>query len=59
VQVRALPACALSEQSVPDPPLRSAAIDVEVPLEFAWSLWEDKEQIPQFMGWITKVEVWD
>lgn len=35
----------------------SAQIDVPVPLEHAWSLWEDRTRIPTWMPWITSVEV--
>ncbi|KAK9814228.1 hypothetical protein WJX72_002582 [[Myrmecia] bisecta] len=35
----------------------SAQTDVNVPLEEAWKLWEDRERIPQWMPWITSVKV--
>lgn len=35
----------------------SAQIDVPVPLEHAWSLWEDRPRIPNWMPWIKSVEV--
>lgn len=35
----------------------NADIDVDVPIEDAWSLWEDRERIPQWMPWITSVTV--
>lgn len=41
----------------PAPPARSAESDVEVALEEAWALWEDRELIPQWMPWITSVKV--
>ena len=28
-----------------------------MPLDTAWRLWEDREQIPQFMPWIASVKV--
>jgi uncharacterized membrane protein len=35
----------------------SAETDVEVPLEKAWQLWEDRELIPKWMPWIRSVTV--
>lgn len=35
----------------------SAQIDVDIPIEVAWDLWEDKEGIPRFMEWISEVKV--
>jgi len=32
-----------------------AAIEVPVPLEICWVLWEDRERIPQWMPWIKSV----
>ena len=32
-------------------------VEVEVPIEHAWSLWSDLEQMPQWMKWIDSVEV--
>jgi hypothetical protein len=32
-----------------------AAIEVPVPLEVCWVLWEDRERIPQWMPWIKSV----
>lgn len=32
-------------------------VDVEVPIEFAWSLWSDLEQMPKWMKWIDSVKV--
>eukprot|EP00195_Chlamydomonas_chlamydogama_P011211 CAMPEP_0202894280 /NCGR_PEP_ID=MMETSP1392-20130828/3715_1 /ASSEMBLY_ACC=CAM_ASM_000868 /TAXON_ID=225041 /ORGANISM="Chlamydomonas chlamydogama, Strain SAG 11-48b" /LENGTH=181 /DNA_ID=CAMNT_0049578927 /DNA_START=292 /DNA_END=837 /DNA_ORIENTATION=- len=34
-----------------------ASIDVPVPLETCWVLWEDRERIPQWMPWIKSVKV--
>eukprot|EP00878_Enallax_costatus_P029280 GHUV01031730.1.p1 GENE.GHUV01031730.1~~GHUV01031730.1.p1 ORF type:complete len:220 (+),score=26.49 GHUV01031730.1:327-986(+) len=34
-----------------------AEIEVPVPLEVCWSLWEDRERIPQWMPWIKSVAV--
>lgn len=36
---------------------RSAQADVNVPLEEAWGLWEERELIPNWMPWITSVRV--
>jgi uncharacterized membrane protein len=38
-------------------PVARAAIDVPVPLEVCWVLWEDRERIPQWMPWIKSVTV--
>jgi len=35
----------------------SASTDVDVPLEEAWALWDDREQIPTWMPWISSVKV--
>lgn len=35
----------------------SAEMEVQVPLELAWDLWEDRESIPKFMPWIKSVTV--
>lgn len=35
----------------------SAQTEVDVPLELAFALWEDRERIPQWMPWITSVVV--
>mmetsp|Transcript_28364 Transcript_28364/g.80069 ORF Transcript_28364/g.80069 Transcript_28364/m.80069 type:complete len:240 (-) Transcript_28364:344-1063(-) len=35
----------------------SASTDVDVPLEEAWVLWDDREQIPTWMPWISSVKV--
>ena len=35
----------------------SAQSDVDVPLEDAWELWEDKARIPEWMEWISSVIV--
>ncbi|GAX78302.1 hypothetical protein CEUSTIGMA_g5744.t1 [Chlamydomonas eustigma] len=32
-------------------------VEVPVPLETAWSLWSDREQIPKWMPWIKSVKV--
>lgn len=32
-------------------------IEVDVPIELAWELWSDLEQMPQWMKWIDSVEV--
>lgn len=32
-------------------------MEVQVPLELAWDLWEDRESIPKFMPWIKSVTV--
>lgn len=36
---------------------RRTEIEVPVPLEICWSLWEDRERIPQWMPWIKTVTV--
>ncbi|KAG2490658.1 hypothetical protein HYH03_011046 [Edaphochlamys debaryana] len=36
-----------------------ASIDVDVPLEPCWALWEDREKIPTWMPWIKSVKVLD
>ena len=38
-------------------PLCSAEEAVEVPLEAAWALWDDREAIPSWMPWIKSVKV--
>lgn len=35
----------------------SAQVEVDTPLEVAWSMWEDREKIPTWMPWITSVEI--
>ncbi|KAG7673666.1 hypothetical protein KSW81_006863 [Nannochloris sp. 'desiccata'] len=35
----------------------SAQTDVDVALEEAWALWEDRSRIPEWMAWITSVVV--
>ena len=35
----------------------SAQADVDIPLEEAWALWEDRSRIPEWMAWITSVAV--
>lgn len=35
----------------------SAEVEVPVPLEVCWALWEDRERIPQWMPWIKSVTV--
>ncbi|MGP1382599.1 MAG: SRPBCC family protein [Thainema sp.] len=32
-------------------------IEVDVPIELAWELWSDLEQMPRWMKWIESVEV--
>lgn len=32
-------------------------IEVDVPIELAWNLWSDLEQMPRWMKWIDSVEV--
>ncbi|GFR42467.1 hypothetical protein Agub_g3375, partial [Astrephomene gubernaculifera] len=36
-----------------------ASVEVQAPLETCWSLWEDRERIPQWMPWIKSVKVLD
>src|SRR6476469_8403891 len=35
----------------------SVQVEVEVPIELAWSLWSDLEQMPRWMKWIESVKV--
>jgi len=35
----------------------SIEIEVNVPIEFAWSLWSDLEQMPRWMKWIESVKI--
>ncbi|NEP31103.1 SRPBCC family protein, partial [Moorena sp. SIO3B2] len=35
----------------------SVQVEVEVPIELAWELWSDLEQMPRWMKWIDSVEV--
>ncbi|MFE4106943.1 SRPBCC family protein [Almyronema epifaneia] len=35
----------------------SVYVDVDVPIETAWSLWSDLEQMPRWMKWIDSVQV--
>jgi len=35
----------------------TAKVDVAVPVPIAWELWDDTERIPQWMPWITSIEV--
>ena len=35
----------------------SAQSEVDVPIDVAWELWEDRTQIPKWMPWITRVEI--
>ncbi len=37
----------------------SVQVEVEVPIELAWSLWSDLEQMPRWMKWIDSVKVLD
>ena len=35
----------------------SVKVEVEVPIDLAWSLWSDLEQMPRWMKWIDSVKV--
>ncbi len=35
----------------------SVYVDVDVPIDFVWSLWSDLEQMPRWMKWIDSVTV--
>lgn len=35
----------------------SVLVDVDIPVEMAWSLWADLEQMPRWMKWIDSVSV--
>ncbi|NES22697.1 MAG: hypothetical protein F6K41_28205 [Symploca sp. SIO3E6] len=35
----------------------SVQVEVEVPIDLAWSLWSDLEQMPRWMKWIDSVKV--
>lgn len=35
----------------------SVQVEVEVPIDLAWSLWSDLEQMPRWMKWIDSVQV--
>jgi uncharacterized membrane protein len=35
----------------------SVQVEVEVPMELAWGLWSDLEQMPRWMKWIESVKV--
>ena len=35
----------------------SAEVDVAVPVDTCWDLWEDRPRIPEWMGWISSVVV--
>ena len=35
----------------------SVQVEVEIPIEVAWSLWSDLEQMPRWMKWIDSVKV--
>ncbi|MEW6491692.1 MAG: SRPBCC family protein [Cyanobacteriota bacterium] len=35
----------------------SVQVEVEIPIELAWSLWSDLEQMPRWMKWIDSVHV--
>jgi len=37
--------------------LRSAETAVNIPIESAWDMWEDRERIPNWMPWIKSVKV--
>lgn len=43
--------------SSPPSPVERAEIEVPVPLEVCWTLWDDRERIPQWMPWIKSVKV--
>jgi uncharacterized membrane protein len=32
-------------------------VEVNIPVEFAWSLWSDLEQMPRWMKWIESVDI--
>jgi hypothetical protein len=38
-------------------PLSRASVEVPVPLETCWVMWDDRERIPQWMPWIKSVKV--
>ncbi|MEL7037086.1 MAG: SRPBCC family protein [Cyanobacteria bacterium J06592_8] len=35
----------------------SVQVEVQVPIELAWSLWSDLEQMPNWMKWIESVKI--
>jgi len=35
----------------------SVQVEVEVPIELAWGLWSDLEQMPKWMKWIDSVQI--
>jgi uncharacterized membrane protein len=35
----------------------SVQVEVEVPVELAWNLWSDLEQMPRWMKWIESVTI--
>ena len=35
----------------------SVQVEVEVPIELAWGLWSDLEQMPKWMKWIDSVKI--
>ena len=35
----------------------SVQVEVEIPIDLAWSLWSDLEQMPRWMKWIDSVHV--
>ena len=35
----------------------SVQVEVEVPIELAWNLWSDLEQMPRWMKWIESVKI--
>lgn len=37
--------------------VRRASVVVDVPVEEAFKMWEDREKIPQWMPWIHSVKV--
>jgi|SRR6478672_1234508 len=37
----------------------SVQVEVEVPIDLAWNLWSDLEQMPRWMKWIDSVKILD
>ena len=35
----------------------SVQVEVEIPMELAWKLWSDLEQLPHWMKWIESVQI--
>lgn len=44
---------------MPDWLEHTVQIKVEIPIELAWGLWSDLEQMPRWMKWIDSVQVLD